>query len=240
MTSSSTTQSTGKTPETARSTLAIIPARKGSKRLKNKNMVLLNGKHLVEYTIDAAMESDVFNRITVSSDDIKILEIAYEKRLYPHKRPIRMAKDTTQVRELCKFILQITNPKPEIIAVLWPSNPFKKAEDLKKAYEMLRDSDANYVMSVKKYEHPPQMAVRKKGKYIIPMSPDSARQSQKLEPLYHHDGNFIFARTVPFLQEFDMNFYGSKCLPYFIDYPEIDIDTQGDLDYAKYLMGVKK
>ena len=58
--------------------------------------------------------------------------------------------------------------------------------------------------------------------------------SQNLENLYIHDGMFIFADKEVFLEEFDLDFYGSKCLPYITE--SMDIDTQNDLEYARWLM----
>jgi len=219
--------------------LCIIPARKGSKRLENKNMALLNGKPLVEYAIEVAVESKLFALVIVSSDSREILELAYEHfhggLVQPHKRPSGLAGDDIEIKTVCRFILETYRPCEEF-CLLQPSNPFRTAEDIKSAYKLLMDTDANYVMSVKPYSHPPQWALSIQDKYIKPYwDKETIKQSQDLEPLYVCDGGIIFAKVKAFLGEFNLGFYGSKAMPYFLK-QSVDIDTAEDLAYAEYLM----
>ena len=223
--------------DTAGKPMAIIPAREGSKRLKNKNKALINGKPLVLYAIEAAKESGVFDAIVVSSDDEEILEIAYENKVLPHKRAMGLAGDRVQVRHVCQYLLPVYG-NPECFCVLYPTNPFRTPEDLNNAYNLFLEKDANYVMSVVTASPPPQLALKKlRMGWLAPwIGVDEMKQSQKLETLYRHDGSFIFAKSKIFLIEFDYKFYGSKVIPYFIEHPSVDIDTQDDLRYARYLM----
>lgn len=225
----------------------IIPARKGSKRLKDKNKLLINGKPLVQYAIEAAGDSEIFEKIIVTSDDEDILELAYELATpigkYPillHKRPKRLAKDTVQLRYLVQFLTRIYKIG-DTFCLLIACNPFRTAEDLQKAWDILWAKNANYVMSVVRCSPPPQWALKRdrKGFLDLYLPPQEAiQQSQKLEPLYTHDGSFIFARTKVFLNEFNLDFHGSRCLGYPVE-RSVDIDEESDYLYAKFLMEAK-
>jgi len=226
--------------ETKEKPTAIIPARKGSNRLKGKNKALLNGKPLVEYTIEAAVQSEVFGMIIVSSDDMDILDIAIKHFnhgvVQPHKRPTALSGDNVWIRDLCRFLIETYGFAP-IFSVLQPTNPFCAAEDIKKAYDLLWKNEANYVISIAKSPQPPQMALEIKDSYLKPYwGIENFDLAQKLKPLYYPDGSIIFARTKVFLEEFALDFFaGSKALPYFME-RSIDIHTAEDLAYAEVLM----
>ncbi|MCW4049316.1 MAG: acylneuraminate cytidylyltransferase family protein [Candidatus Bathyarchaeota archaeon] len=215
----------------------IIPARKNSKRLKNKNKLLLNGKSLVLYAIEAARESKVFSRIIVTSDDMEILELAYRMRILPHKRPWRLAGDEVELKEVCAQLLGLLyTTLTEEFAMLSPANPFRTAEDIRNCYKLLMGSDANTVMSVVKFDHCPQGALMKKGKYVTPYwGNEYIKNSQQLKQLYRGDGSIVFCKTRPFLENFKVGFYGKKVLPYFME-RSIDIDTKEDFEHAEFLM----
>uniref|UniRef100_A0A6H1ZUP9 Putative cytidylyltransferase n=1 Tax=viral metagenome TaxID=1070528 RepID=A0A6H1ZUP9_9ZZZZ len=225
--------------ETRGSPLCFIPARKHSKRLPNKNKLLLAGKPLVQHAIDVAKESGVFGEIVVSSDDEEILEIAYESKVSPHLRPKRLADDRTQVRHLINFLLGVY-PMTDIFCVMIPCNPFRTVGDLRNAYKLMFDKKANYVMSVVKAHPPPQWACQiKKGWLQFYGDYANLIQSQRLEPLYYHNGAFVFARTETFLKEIDKDFHGSKCYPYIME-GGVDINYPEDYICAKVLWKVNK
>ena len=219
--------------------LCIIPARAGSKRLTSKNKIVFDGKTLIEWAIEVAIESQLFLHIFPSSDDEEILEIAYnhfnQGLVQPHRRPIRMARDDISLREVCRFVLMTYKVQADAFCLLIPNNPFRTAKELQDAYKLFRKKDANYLISVKRFTPPPQMALSIKDGFLKPYGTEFNKQSQELEPLYVEDGSFAFAKIETFFNEFDMNFYGSKCLPYIINRPSIDIDTPEDLAYAEYL-----
>ncbi len=213
----------------------LILARKGSKRLKNKNMLLLNGKPLFQYAIDLAKKSDLFGNIVVSSDDMKILEIAYELGVLAHQRPSTLCGDKVQMKEVVRFLADIYD-LGRCACLLTPCNPFVTIDDLKTGYKLFKDSDANYVLSMK-LTHPHPALARKLVKGFV--EPAKLDRSQTYEAMYHADGGFIFFKPDAFLQEFEYGFYGTKCVPYFSTHFSIDIDTQEDLDLARKLMEAK-
>jgi len=223
--------------------LCIIPARGGSKRLKRKNIKLLAGKPLLLYSIDSAIKSEIFNKICVSSEDDEILEIArkYKKndKVLALKRPVELSADYIQVKSVCKYILEYflnKGMKYITFGLLIPTSPLRNEEDIKEAYKIFKERNAECVMSVVPFYHPPQRAVWIKNKYIEPyFGLKYMKQTQKLDKLYRHDGSVIFCKSDLFLKK--EGFYINKILPYFT--PEeraVDIDSDLDLKWAEFLL----
>jgi CMP-N-acetylneuraminic acid synthetase len=220
--------------------LCIIPARGGSKRLPRKNIALLAGKPLLAYAIEAALESDVFDEICVSSEDDEILEVA--RGCGAHlalKRPPELATDTAQVKHVCAHLLEHFAAKGLAygeFAVLLVTSPLRISQDIKAAYEIFKREDTNYVMSLVPYSYPPQRAFRVANGYAEPcFGLEYMKQTQLLETLYRHDGSIIFAKSEAFLKA--KEFYGTKVVPYFIPKERsVDIDSPLDLAWAEFLL----
>lgn len=220
--------------------LCIIPARGSSKRFPGKNIALLSGKPLLAYAIEAALESGVFDQVCVSSEDEVVLDTA---RAYcAHlalKRPPELATDTAQVKHVSRHVLEYFIARGlaySEFAILLPTNPLRTAEDIKAAYEIFQREEANYVMSLVPYSHPPQRAVLVQDGYVKPyFGLQYMKQAQLLDTLYRHDGSIIFAKSEAFLKEGEL--YGTKVVPYFIPVERsVDIDSPMDLAWAEFLM----
>jgi CMP-N-acetylneuraminic acid synthetase len=222
------------------SLVAIIPARGGSKRFPRKNLSLLAGRPLVEWTVTAARESGVFDLVCVSSDDDDILNQARSCGAdLVLRRPAELATDTATVKAVCLNVLEELDRRGqeyEHFAVLLVTSPLRRPEDLRRAYRDFRKSEANYLMSLVPYAHPPQRAVWAPEGYVRPFfGPEYLTQTQRLEPLYRHDGSFIFGRTEVFRREGD--YYGSKVMPFLVDpVRSVDIDDPLDLKWAEFLL----
>lgn len=219
--------------------IAIIPARGGSKRFPGKNLEPLEGNPLLAHAILDAQESDVFDTVCVTSDDPDIREVGEEWNAdLVRERPHRLATDDAQVKDVCSYLLEDLASKGESyqeFAVLLPTAPLRTPQDVAEAYEKFNSADANYLLSLVRFHHPPQRAVRIQDGYIEPAyGRDKMVQTQKLEPLYRHDGSIIFARTEPFLEEHA--FYGSKAIGFEMP-PEraVDVDEPIDLEWARFL-----
>jgi CMP-N-acetylneuraminic acid synthetase len=220
--------------------VCIIPARGGSKRFPRKNLAFLAGKPLLAYAIAAALESQVFETVCVSSEDEEILETA--KKYGAHlalPRPLDLASDSTQVKQLCLYLLDHFTSQGldyQEFGLLLVTSPLRQGVDIREAYNIFKNSQANYVMSLVPWDHPPQRAVWTPNGYVEPyFGPQYMQRTQVLDTLYRHDGSIIFARTGVFQQEKD--FFGSKIVPYFIP-PErsVDIDNPLDLEWAEFLL----
>jgi CMP-N-acetylneuraminic acid synthetase len=217
----------------------IILAKGKSKRLPHKNKLPINGKPLVQYAIEAALESKIFGSIIVSSDDEDILEIAYDiratledrGRITLHKRPKGLVD--CQMKDVIRYLEGIYK-LPSVICILTPCNPFRTAEDLQNGYKLLKEKDANYVMSVKPMALSPEYAIYLEKGMIKPK--ENTLQTQKYPQAYYHDGAFIFAKPKIFEVEYEYGFYGSKNYPYVTPHVSIDIDTKEQFRMAEYFL----
>ena len=189
------------------------------------------------HAIDVAKASDIFSMIVVTSDDEDILEMAYETGVFPHKRPAFLNKPSLRLKDICLFILKLSQvPKADIFCLLPPPNPFRTAQDLRDGYQMIWEKDANYVMTVVRALPPPQLGLKMVKGFLVPERGfEYIKQAQKLEKLYRHDGGFIFARREVFEIEFEYGFYGSKVVPMELSLQGVDIDTEDDLRMARWL-----
>lgn len=220
--------------------ICIIPARGGSKRLPGKNLALLNGKPLLAHAIEAARESGVFDRICVSSDDEEILETAREYGAEARERPDALATDRVQVKDVCAHLLEELAEKGNVyeeFGLLLVTSPLRTASDVWQAYHTFQEKEGRFLMSLVPFSHPPQRAVHvSKDGYVEPFfGQEYMTQTQELETLYRHDGAIVFAKVDSFLKE--RKLYGSSVIPYVM--PEersVDIDTEDDLQRAKFLM----
>ena len=220
--------------------LCVIPARGGSTRLPRKNLVLLAGKPLLAYAIEAARESSVFDMVCVSSEDDEILDVA---RGYGAdqvlQRPAELATETVQVKQVCVYLLEHWAAQGRVyseFAVLLPTNPFRTAQDIQAAYELFKREEANYCMSLVPYSYPPQRAVWVPHRYVEPYFGRRYMQpAQLLDKTFRHDGSIIFAKSEAFLRE--QEFYGTKVVPYFMSLERsVDIDSSFDLAWAEFLL----
>jgi len=136
--------------------IAIIPARSGSKGLKDKNVKILNSKPLIAYTIDAAIQSNLFDRIIVSTDSVKYAQIA---KTYgadvPFLRSKKNSKDKSTTWDVVNEVLSKIDKKYNTVVLLQPTSPLRTAEDIKNAYTIFTDKNADSVVSVCETEHPP-------------------------------------------------------------------------------------
>lgn len=133
--------------------LVIIPARGGSKRLPGKNIKLLNGKPLIEYTIEYARKIFNDNDICITTDSSKIRNIVENTGLkVPFLRPKKFAKDNSSTDDVIRHAIKWYNEKnhnPEVIILLQPTSPFRKIEDFKNALNKF-SNEIDMVVSVKK------------------------------------------------------------------------------------------
>lgn len=129
--------------------IGIILARKGSKRLPNKNTLILNGKPMIEYTIKEALKSKYINRIIVSTDDDKVKEIASKySTLEVHDRPPELAQDDTPTEKVMDYILESLDRKPDMMVNLQPTSPLRKAKHIDRCIDVFIAGKFDSVVSV--------------------------------------------------------------------------------------------
>ncbi len=134
--------------------LAIIPARGGSKRLPRKNILDLNGKPLIAYSIEAGLNSKYIDKVIVSSDDTEILNISKDFKADTIKRSDALASDTATSFDAIKHTVENVD-KYDYIVLLQPTSPLRNKEHIDKAIELLIAKEAAAIVSVCEMDHSP-------------------------------------------------------------------------------------
>lgn len=220
-------------------TLCIIPARGGSKRFPGKNMAFFHGVPLVGHAVKTARDSGAFDCVCVTSDDDAILETGKKFGAdLARKRPANFADDKAQVKDVCAALLRDLQEEGvvyENFAVVLATSPLRTAEDISRACDIFRATDADFVVSTVSCGHPPQRALRQVDGNLVPfLGMEQMIQTQRLEPLYRHDGAIIVGSTKSFLE--GGGFLRGRVLP--CPMPKersVDIDEPVDLKWAEFL-----
>lgn len=217
--------------------LAIITARGGSKRIPRKNIKEFCGKPIIAYSIEAAIQSGVFDEVMVSTDDQEIAEVAMQ---YGAKVPFYRSEETSNdfatTNDVLREVLAEYEKRGEVFdafCCLYPTAPFVCADRLKDAMDMLMASDAEKVFPVVAFSFPPQRAVVIKEGMLTPTYPEFMyARSQDLEPQYHDAGQFYCFKTAPY-QESE-GFWSGNILPLELSELEVqDIDNETDWKIAE-------
>jgi len=134
--------------------LAIIPARGGSKRLPRKNILDLHGKPLISHSIEAGLNSKYIDKVVVSSDDDEILVISEKFGVNIIKRPDELATDVSTTFDAIKHTINNVE-KYDYIVLLQPTSPLRDSKHIDEAIELLKNKNADAVVSVCEMEHSP-------------------------------------------------------------------------------------
>ena len=218
--------------------IAIITARGGSKRIPRKNIKDFMGKPMIAYAIEAALKSEIFDDVMVSTDDIEIAEIAkkYGANI-PFMRSDATANDFATTADVLHEVIDEYKKQGEVFesfACIYPCVPFLNAEILKNANEKFEKSEADSLMPVVKYSFPIQRAVKVNFEGFLEFrEPQYAlTRSQDLEPMYHDVGMFYFSKTKAFLAQNKL--VTTKTVLFEMDESMIqDIDTLDDWKMAE-------
>ena len=146
--------------------LLIIPARSGSKRIKNKNIKIFKGKPIIYYSIKEAIKSKLFSKIHVSTDSSKIKTIVESFGLkVEFMRPKYLAKDNTPTIDVLKHVHKKFKDKNNLFDEIWsltPCSPLVKSKDLIKSSKILKNNNNKIVISITSYPVPIEWALYKK------------------------------------------------------------------------------
>ena len=177
------------------SSIAIITARGGSKRIPGKNIKEFLGKPIICYSIEAALTSGIFDEVMVSTDDEQIADIAKKiGAAVPFMRSDKTADDYATTDDVLMEVLETykKNGKTfDYMACIYPTAPFVTAEKLKAAIRLLMEKDADGVMPVVSFSFPPQRGMVVQDDKLVYRYPENAmKRSQDLETMYHDCGQF--------------------------------------------------
>lgn len=177
------------------SSIAIITARGGSKRIPSKNIKEFLGKPIICYSIEAALSSGIFDEVMVSTDDEKIAEISKTAGAsIPFMRSDKTSDDYATTDDVLMEVLERyeqSGKSFDYMACIYPTAPFVTAQKLKSAMELLINKDASGVMPVVSFSFPPQRGMSIKDDKLVYCYPENAtKRSQDLETMYHDCGQF--------------------------------------------------
>ncbi|MGL5149167.1 MAG: cytidylyltransferase domain-containing protein [Clostridium sp.] len=220
--------------------LAIIPARSGSKGLPNKNIKLLNEKPLIGYTIEAAKETGICDTVFVSTDSIDYAEISKEFGAYvPFLRDISLAEDNSKISDTIIDILEkLENEgkKYDYFILLQPTSPLRDKNDIINAYKLLKEKNANSIISVCEAEHSPLwMNKLDENLSMDSFIKDLNKNRQELKKYYRINGA-IYLSKVDYYKK-NRNFYENLSFAYIMSKENsVDIDTLLDFKFAEFLI----
>jgi N-acylneuraminate cytidylyltransferase len=214
-------------------TIAIIPARGGSKRLPNKNILLLGGIPLIAHSILFAQKnSAIINEIYVSTDNAAIKKIALDYGAKVIDRPESLSGDLKPTASALKHVLESIVGAVENVVLLQATNPLRPQNVLAAAFEVYQKGKYDSLFSVSRIH-------KKLGKIeenqFHPFNYAIGQRSQDLEPLFFENGLVYITKASLILQE---KIISEHAFPFEVNsiFANVDIDTQDDLEYAEYLL----
>lgn len=217
--------------------VAIIPARGGSKRLPRKNIIDFHGKPVIAYTIEAAASTSRFDRVVVSTEDEEIAEIAQRFGADVEPRPEDLATDTATVVQVCEHVLLTERERGtryDVLCCLYATAPLRTADDIKAVMDLVVDDPrCDYAMAVTEFDLPVNQALTLGDDGLLRAAmPDLLRLRQNDVPKFCVDnGSTYVARASSFLQS--LNFYGEGLTGYLMPRARsVDIDNREDLELA--------
>mgnify|MGYP001438620058 FL=1 len=223
--------------------ICLIPARGGSKRVKNKNIKKFLGKPLLERVIKTAKKSNLFDKIYVSTDSILIKKLAIKCGAFvPYIRSKELSNDSAILKSviddfLNKVILSQKTHKMNLF-VLYPTSIFVDKKLIMKCNKMLKKTE--YVTTIKKFPHPIQRALKYYKKKLKPINlKHKLMRTQDLEEYYYNAGQIDCFKIDAWLKKKMFHKMYAKFV-LLNDFDSIDIDTPDDLKLAYKLFNLNK
>tara|TARA_X000000950_G_C13793738_1_gene610501 strand:- start:174 stop:854 length:681 start_codon:yes stop_codon:yes gene_type:complete len=224
--------------------ICIIPARKGSKGLKNKNIKKISNKPLISYTIDHALSSKIITNIIINSNDDRVLSIAKKynsKKIIIYKRNDELAKSNSSAIDVYLDCINKLNKrlisKIKNFCVLLPTSPLRNPRDIDESIKLFFKKKAKVVISVSENKPIEYLFKLNKNNKIIRYKniENSVKNRQDLNSSYNGNGS-IYVLNFKSLQK-TKSYYTDRSFGY-ITLPEnsIDIDNYKDFKFAKKIM----
>ena len=220
--------------------IAVIPARGGSKRIPRKNIKLFNGRPMIAWTIEKALNSQCFDKVIVTTDDSEISAVARSAGAEtPFIRPKELADDITPTVPVISHAIKCMKEKGEIydnVCCIYPCTPTLSENDLVHALDLLINSSASYVYPVTEYMHPIQRALQRDvyGKTSFREPEHELTRTQDLPVMYHDTGLFYWGCSSSWLSNKPMHTDGiSFVIP---SWRTVDIDNMDDWIRAEILV----
>ncbi|WP_108958540.1 pseudaminic acid cytidylyltransferase [Leptospira ellinghausenii] len=218
----------------------IIPARGGSKRIPRKNIKLFHGKPMIAYSIETAIQSKLFDRVIVSTDDLEIAEVSrHYGAEVPFMRPKELSDDQTATIPVIGHAIQWMIKEgisTECVACIYATAPFILKNDLISAEKSFREGGWEYVFSATSFGFPIFRGFKKDtdGKIEMFFPEHFGTRSQDLPEAFHDAGQFYFGKPSAWIE-------GKRIFDNWSSIVELprwrvqDIDTQDDWERAEVL-----
>ena len=213
----------------------IIPARAGSKRIKNKNLKVLAGKPLVAWTIETALNSGLFDEIILSTDSEEIYEIG---QLYGLQkiglRPRHLAGDYAIAADVIAHYLSET--RKQKVCYLQPTSPLRSVEDIVSSFALMDRENAYSVISVCEYDIPSNWIYNSEQRFEKFVENISTKRSQDFTQSYRLNGAVYWFDSQQFLK-YKTHLIPKKSVPYVMPLNRsVDIDTLEDFKLAEFYL----
>jgi pseudaminic acid cytidylyltransferase len=218
--------------------LAIIPARGGSKRIPKKNIKIFCDLPIIAYSINSAIQADLFDEVMVSTDDQEIADISlkYNAKI-PFYRSSETANDFATISEVIIEVLKSylkIGKSFDNVCLIYATAPFVSADNIIKSYNLLKTNDFNAILPVIRYSYPIQRALTLNNSFLKMIDEQYINtRSQDLNPTYHDAGQFFWIRTESILK--GEKIFTDKLGAIIVKEEEAqDIDTIEDWKIAEY------
>lgn len=227
--------------------IAIIPARGGSKRIPRKNIKNFLGRPIISYSIEAALNSGLFSEVMVSTDDEEIKEVSLKYGAsVPFMRSEKNSNDfATTADVLIETLSEYAKKSIEFdyLCCIYPTAPFVTPEKLISAFSLLEEKKADTVFPAVKFSYPifRSLKIDEQGKVAMFWPENLNARSQDLPAAYHDAGQFYWAKADAFLENKKM--FTDNSFPIIMDEREVqDIDNEEDWNLAevKYKLLLQK
>jgi pseudaminic acid cytidylyltransferase len=219
--------------------ICVIPARGGSKRIPRKNIRYFCGKPMIAWAIGYALQSGLFDKVIVSTDDEDIADVARASGAEtPFVRPSDLADDLTPTVPVIAHAVEACQEigwSIEYACCIYPCAPFLEISDLAAAFALLQRYDFSYVYPVTEYPHPIQRAMRclPAGQMQLLQPEYELTRTQDLEKTYHDAGQFYWGREVSWTARTNMHSSGTGLIV--PNWRVVDIDNDDDWKRAELL-----
>lgn len=214
-------------------TIAIIPARGGSKRLPNKNILLFDGIPLIAHSILFAQEnSEIIDEVYVSTDDKEIKKIAIQYGAKVIDRPENLSGDNEPTVSSLKHVLINIENKVDYVILLQVTNPLRPKTIVKETFSWFIKNNCDSLFTVSRNH---QKFGKIENNIFSPFNYSIGQRSQDLEPLYFENGLLYITKTNLILED---KIISENAFPFQVNhiFATVDIDTEDDLDYANFLL----
>jgi CMP-N,N'-diacetyllegionaminic acid synthase len=223
--------------------LAVIPARAGSRGVRNKNIRELCGKPLLQYTADAALAAKGLTRTILTTESEEIAAVGRQCNLEVIYRPAELTRDETPMLPVVRHAMAVIESSGDVydaVCLLQPTNPMRRAEDIDACIGLFERSEVDSVVTVLPVpsEHNPHWVYFADQNGVLKLStgenePISRRQD--LPAAWHREGSVYVTRRSVLMEENSL--YGKRLIGYPLD-PDnsVNVDTQADWERAEQLV----